>query len=134
VEWNWQGKTKGFGENPVPVPFCPPQIPHGLTRDRTRAYMVRGRNVLCMANRVTHLLYSIRFTVNTLTQLSHGVLYMVKNCGYDGGMNTEVRLVLNAVWSFRLGRSWQKYGLYMYLFPLYFFKFRLLVLFLFLIT
>jgi hypothetical protein len=24
----------------VPVPLCPPQIPHGLTRGRTRASMV----------------------------------------------------------------------------------------------
>jgi hypothetical protein len=31
LEWNWQGKTEVFGGNPVPVPLCPPQIPHGLT-------------------------------------------------------------------------------------------------------
>jgi hypothetical protein len=31
VEWNWQGKTEVLGEKPVPVPFCPPQIPHALT-------------------------------------------------------------------------------------------------------
>jgi hypothetical protein len=31
VEWNWQGKTEVLGEKPVPVPLCPPQIPHGLT-------------------------------------------------------------------------------------------------------
>jgi hypothetical protein len=36
VEWNWQGTTEVLGEKPVPVPLCPPQIPHGLTRDRTR--------------------------------------------------------------------------------------------------
>ena len=27
VEWYWQGKTEVMGENPVPVPLCPPQIP-----------------------------------------------------------------------------------------------------------
>jgi hypothetical protein len=32
VEWNWQGKTEVLGEKPVPVPLCPPQIPHALTR------------------------------------------------------------------------------------------------------
>jgi hypothetical protein len=32
-----------LGEKPVPVPLCPPQIPHGLTRDRTRASAVGGR-------------------------------------------------------------------------------------------
>jgi hypothetical protein len=31
VEWKWQGKTEELGEKPVPVPLCPPQIPHGLT-------------------------------------------------------------------------------------------------------
>jgi hypothetical protein len=37
---NWQ-----LGEKPVPVPICPPQISHGLTRDRTRASAVRGRRL-----------------------------------------------------------------------------------------
>jgi hypothetical protein len=32
VEWNWQGKTEVLGEKPIPVPLCPPQIPHGPTR------------------------------------------------------------------------------------------------------
>jgi hypothetical protein len=31
VEWNWQEKTEVFGENPVPVPLCLPQIPHRPT-------------------------------------------------------------------------------------------------------
>jgi hypothetical protein len=32
--WNEidKGKTEVFEENPVPVPLCPPLIPHGLTR------------------------------------------------------------------------------------------------------
>jgi hypothetical protein len=49
MEWNWQGKTKVRGEKPVPVPHCPQQIPHGLTRDRTRASAVRGRPVTAWA-------------------------------------------------------------------------------------
>jgi hypothetical protein len=28
----WQGKTEELREKPVPVPLCPPQIPHGLNR------------------------------------------------------------------------------------------------------
>jgi hypothetical protein len=28
VERYWQGKTEDLGEKPVPVPLCPPQIPH----------------------------------------------------------------------------------------------------------
>jgi hypothetical protein len=42
VEWYWQVKTEELGEKPVPVPLCPPQIPHGLTRARTRDCAVRG--------------------------------------------------------------------------------------------
>jgi hypothetical protein len=42
VEWNWQGKTEVLGEKSVPVPLCPPQIPHGRTQDRTRTSAVRG--------------------------------------------------------------------------------------------
>jgi hypothetical protein len=36
--WNYidRGKPKYSGGKPVPVPLCLPQIPHGLTRDRTR--------------------------------------------------------------------------------------------------
>jgi hypothetical protein len=45
--WNEidRGKTEVLGEKPVPVPLCPPQIPHGLTRDRARASAVRGRRL-----------------------------------------------------------------------------------------
>jgi hypothetical protein len=41
--WNEidRGKPKYWGGKPVPVPFCPPQIPHGLTWDRTRVSAVR---------------------------------------------------------------------------------------------
>jgi hypothetical protein len=34
-------ETKELGEEPVPLPLCPPQIPHGLTR----AYAVKGRRL-----------------------------------------------------------------------------------------
>jgi hypothetical protein len=49
VELNWQGKTEVLGEKPVPVPLCPPQIPYGLTRDRTRASAVEGRRLTAWA-------------------------------------------------------------------------------------
>jgi hypothetical protein len=45
MEWNGQGKTEVFGEKPVPLQLCPPQIPHGLTRDRTWASAVRDRRL-----------------------------------------------------------------------------------------
>jgi hypothetical protein len=45
VEWYWQGKTEELGEKPVPVPLCPPQIPHGLNR----ASAVRGRRLTTWA-------------------------------------------------------------------------------------
>jgi hypothetical protein len=49
VEWNWHGKTEVLGEKPVPVPLCPPQIPHGPTRDWTPASAVRGRRLTAWA-------------------------------------------------------------------------------------
>jgi hypothetical protein len=51
VDWNWQGKTEilGGGGEPIPVPLCPPQIPHGLTRDRTWASAVRSRPLTAWA-------------------------------------------------------------------------------------
>jgi hypothetical protein len=49
MEWNWQGKTEVLGENPVPVPLFPPQIPHGLTRDRNRASAVGDRRLTAWA-------------------------------------------------------------------------------------
>jgi hypothetical protein len=49
VEWNWQRKTEVVGEKPVSVPLCPPQIPHGLNRDRNRASAVGGRRLTAWA-------------------------------------------------------------------------------------
>jgi hypothetical protein len=37
------------GKKPVPVPLCPPQIPRGLTLDRTRASAVGGRRLTAWA-------------------------------------------------------------------------------------
>jgi hypothetical protein len=39
------GENRQLGEQPGPVPLCPPQISHGLTQDRTRASAVRGRRL-----------------------------------------------------------------------------------------
>jgi hypothetical protein len=39
------GENRQRGEKPVPVPLYPPQTPHGLTRDRTRASAVEGRRL-----------------------------------------------------------------------------------------
>jgi hypothetical protein len=49
--WNEidRGKPKYSGKKPVTVPLCPPQIPHGLTRDRTRASAVTGRRLTAWA-------------------------------------------------------------------------------------
>jgi hypothetical protein len=51
VEWNWQGKTEVLGEKPVPVPRCPPQIPHGLTRDGTLTSSLQS----CSARETTRM-------------------------------------------------------------------------------
>jgi hypothetical protein len=43
VEWYWQWKTEELRQKTVPMPLCPQQIPHGLTRAQTLASAVRGR-------------------------------------------------------------------------------------------
>jgi hypothetical protein len=67
VEWNWQGKTEVLGgEKPVPVPLCPPKIPHGLTQDRTRASAVRFRRLTAWAMaRPYNSTYTVGFFVRT---------------------------------------------------------------------
>jgi hypothetical protein len=40
---------KKLGEKPVPVPLCPPQISHGLTREQTRASAVKGQRLTAWA-------------------------------------------------------------------------------------
>jgi hypothetical protein len=56
LEWNWQGKTKVLGEKHVPVPLCPPQIPRGVNRDRTRA---------SATNRLSHCTTLLTTSVST---------------------------------------------------------------------
>jgi hypothetical protein len=43
------GENRQLREKPVPVPLCPPQISHGLTRNRTRTSAVRGRRLTAWA-------------------------------------------------------------------------------------
>jgi hypothetical protein len=69
VEWNWQGKTEVLKGKPVPVPPCPPQIPHGPTWDRTRA-SARARHGL------PQYLHSIVAGANMLTWPSQMPLQM----------------------------------------------------------
>jgi hypothetical protein len=38
-------KTEVLTEKPVPLPLYPPQIPHGLTQDRSRVSAVKGRRI-----------------------------------------------------------------------------------------
>jgi hypothetical protein len=46
-QWNYtdRGKPKYWGEKPVPVPLSPPQTPHGLARNQTRASAVGSRRL-----------------------------------------------------------------------------------------
>jgi hypothetical protein len=53
IEHRWneidREKPKYSGKKPVPVPLCPPQIPHELTRYRTRACALGGRRLTAWA-------------------------------------------------------------------------------------
>jgi hypothetical protein len=49
VEWELTGETEALGENLPPAPLCPPQIPHDLTRARTRAAAVGSQGLTAWA-------------------------------------------------------------------------------------
>jgi hypothetical protein len=66
VEWNWQGKTEVLREKPVPVPLCPPQIPHRLTRDRTRVFAVRGRRLTAWVMARPNILFTFTLFIKIL--------------------------------------------------------------------
>jgi hypothetical protein len=55
VEWHWQGKIEIFEDKRVPVPHCPPQIPHWLAWDRNRTAEVRRVSCTVDANFHTHM-------------------------------------------------------------------------------
>jgi hypothetical protein len=42
MEWYWQGKMEVLGGKPVPVPPCPPKMPHEMAWHRTWNPAVRG--------------------------------------------------------------------------------------------
>jgi hypothetical protein len=44
-----RGKPKNSWEKRVPLPLCPPHIPHGLTKAQTRASAVKGRRLTASA-------------------------------------------------------------------------------------
>ena len=82
------GKTEVLGGIPVTVPLYPPQIPHGLTRDRTRASAVRGRRLtaLAMARPISEVTYLGHTAVlgcpNTETSLNIALLSAIGLLGF----------------------------------------------------
>jgi hypothetical protein len=65
-------KPKNSEKNLFAVPLCPPQIPHGLTRARTRDFAVRGRRLTAWAMTWPEVLYFMEFflsSVKTLNQM-----------------------------------------------------------------
>jgi hypothetical protein len=58
VEWELAGETEVLGENMSQYNFFPPQIPHNLTRARTRVALVGSRRItaLPMAQTLSDLL------------------------------------------------------------------------------
>jgi hypothetical protein len=49
VESELTGETKSTRRKPTPVPLCPPQIPHDVTRARTRVAAVESRRLTAWA-------------------------------------------------------------------------------------
>jgi hypothetical protein len=84
-----RGKTEVLGEKPVPVPLCPPQIPHGLTRDRTRASTVRVRRLTACA--IITLLSKIQINQSVNIHYLTCITFLEKR--QDGTMSWFRRLV-----------------------------------------
>jgi hypothetical protein len=64
VEWYWQRTTEWLRGKPVPVPLCPLQIPHGLTRTRTRTSALRGWRLTPWAMALTYIWCNIATEIN----------------------------------------------------------------------
>jgi hypothetical protein len=47
--WLWSRGNRSTRRKPAPVPLCPPQIPHDLTGDRTRAAAVGSQRLTAWA-------------------------------------------------------------------------------------
>jgi hypothetical protein len=97
VEWNWRGKTEVLGVKPVPVPLGPPQIPHGLTRDRTRASAVGGRRLSAWAmTRSDFEGYSSVFiSMNSVQKCCHSCVLWKERWVGRGNLNRPTRNVIN---------------------------------------
>jgi hypothetical protein len=80
VEWYWQGKTEELGEKPVSVPLCPPQIPHELTRARTRFSAARGRRLTAWA-----IAWPVGYLLNSFD------FRLYKSCGLNVAFRTSTR-------------------------------------------
>jgi hypothetical protein len=94
----WQGKTEELREKQVPVPLCPPQIPHGLTpqilhgltRARTRASAVRGRwlttwakaRPVALHTRISSEGWTIGPSVAAVQRQSHHIVIIENNNCY----------------------------------------------------
>jgi hypothetical protein len=65
VEWYWQEKTEELGEKPVPVPICPPQIPHWLTQ----ASAVRGWRRTAWAMAQPYCRWQLQSVIKTIHRL-----------------------------------------------------------------
>jgi hypothetical protein len=77
VQWNWQGKTEELGEKPVPVPLCPPQIPHGRPA----------------ANRLSHGTASYVFTYTPATKPWRIIINPYVYVPYEININDSLRVL-----------------------------------------
>jgi hypothetical protein len=85
------GENRQLGEKPVPVPLCPPQTPHGLIRDRTRASAVEGRRLTAWAMARPLFMCFVWISEQTALVSLYNTYWMV--------FITETECVYCAVWT-----------------------------------
>jgi hypothetical protein len=66
------GEPKNSVNKHVPVPLCPPQIPHGLTKVQSRASEVRGRRLTALDMAQPGVMVSVPATGTTVRWFKPG--------------------------------------------------------------
>ena len=74
------GKTRKTREKPFLVPICPPQLSHGLARDRSWVFAVRGQRPvgMCVAsnlNSVRQFITAAGTTVDGIQEIEEEIFY-----------------------------------------------------------
>jgi hypothetical protein len=84
------GETEVLGEEPDPLPLCPPQITHGLTRARTLSSAMRGRRLTTWAMARSECILK-----NNRVRLWTGVIWLHNSTEPSGSTTSRATISLS---------------------------------------